>query len=87
MGMFQEFMDFMKKQNVISVALGLVTGFAAKDLVNALIKDMITPIYGHYLDFLDPTMAILIGKSNFMVGAFAIINQFSSDPIRSIYNR
>jgi len=87
MGMWQEFMEFMKKQNVISVALGLVTGFATKDLVNALIKDLITPIYGHYLDFLDPTMAIPIGKSNFMVGAFAIINQFSSDPICSLYNR
>jgi len=70
MGIFKEFMDFMKKQNVISVALGLVTGFAAKTLIDALVADLITPIYGPYIGFLDPNMAIELGSSKFMVGHF-----------------
>jgi large conductance mechanosensitive channel len=70
MGMLKEFMDFVKKQNVIAVALGLVIGFAAKDLVNALIADIITPIYGPYLDFLNPELAITIGLSQFKIGHF-----------------
>ena len=68
--MWQEFMEFMKKQNVISVALGLVAGFAAKSLVDSLVADLITPIYGPYLSFLNPDMAIDIGLSKFMVGHF-----------------
>jgi len=70
MGIFQEFMDFMKKQNVIAVALGLVTGFAAKTLIDALVADLITPIYQPYVGFLDPTTAIEIGASKFMIGHF-----------------
>jgi large conductance mechanosensitive channel len=70
MGIFKDFMEFMKKQNVISVALGLVAGFAAKTLIDALVADLITPIYGPYLTFLNPEMAIEIGLSKFMVGHF-----------------
>ena len=70
MGVFQEFMDFIKKQNVISLALGLVTGFAAKTLIDALVADMITPIYSPYLTFLNPEAAITVGLSKFMVGHF-----------------
>jgi large conductance mechanosensitive channel len=70
MGIIQEFMDFMKKQNVIAVALGLVTGFAAKTLIDALVADMITPIYSPYLAWLDPTASITIGLSKFMIGHF-----------------
>ena len=70
MGLIKEFIDFVKKQNVIAVALGLVIGFAAKDLVNALIADIITPIYGPYLNFLNPELAVTIGLSNFKIGHF-----------------
>lgn len=70
MGIFKEFMEFMKKQNIISVALGLVAGFAAKTLIDALVADLITPVYGPYLAFLNPEMAIEIGLSKFMVGHF-----------------
>jgi large conductance mechanosensitive channel len=70
MGIFKEFMDFVKKQNVIAVALGLVIGFAAKTLIDALVADLITPIYGPYLDFLNPDLAITIGLSSFKVGHF-----------------
>ena len=70
MGMWQEFMDFIKKQNVLSVALGLVTGFAAKTLIDALVADLITPIYKPYIAFLDPKASVTIGLSQFMVGDF-----------------
>jgi len=70
MSLWKEFMDFLKKQNVIGIALGLVTGFAAKDLVNSLIENIITPVYGPYLDFLNPELAITIGLSSFKIGSF-----------------
>jgi len=70
MKIWKEFMDFVKKQNVLSVALGLVTGFAAKTLIDALVADLITPIYGPYLDFLNPDLAVTIGVSSFRIGHF-----------------
>jgi len=70
MGMLKEFMDFVKKQNVVAVALGLVIGFAAKTLIDALVADLITPIYSPYLDFLNPEAVITIGLSSFKVGHF-----------------
>lgn len=70
MSIWKEFMDFVKKQNVVAVALGLVAGFAAKDLIDSLIANVITPIYGPYLDFLNPDLAITIGLSQFKIGSF-----------------
>jgi large conductance mechanosensitive channel len=70
MGMMKEFMDFIKKQNVVAVALGLVTGLAAKTLIDALVADLITPLYKPYIGFLDPTASVTIGLSQFMVGHF-----------------
>ena len=70
MGMMKEFMDFIKKQNVVALALGLVTGLAAKTLIDALVADLITPIYKPYIGFLDPAMSVTLGPSEFMVGHF-----------------
>jgi len=70
MGTWQELMDFIKKQNVVAIALGLVTGFAAKTLIDALVADIITPIYKPYLGFLDPTAVVKIGLSEFKIGDF-----------------
>ncbi len=70
MGMMKDFMDFIKKQNVVAVALGLVTGLAAKTLIDALVADLITPIYKPYIGFLDPKMSVTVGLSQFMVGDF-----------------
>jgi large conductance mechanosensitive channel len=70
MSMWNEFMEFMKKQNVVALALGLVTGLAAKTLIDALVADLITPIYKPYIGFLDPKMSVNIGLSQFMVGDF-----------------
>lgn len=70
MGFFQEFMDFMKEQKVLTVALAFILGFATKTLVDALVADLITPIYSPYIDFLNPELAIEVGKSKFMIGHF-----------------
>jgi large conductance mechanosensitive channel len=70
MGFLKEFMDFMKEQKIISIALAFIVGIATAALVQALVKDIITPLYAPYLDFLNPETSITIGKSNFMVGDF-----------------
>ena len=70
MGFFKEFMDFMKEQKIISVALAFIVGLATAALVQALVQDIITPIYGPYLNFLNPETTIDIGKSKFAVGHF-----------------
>jgi large conductance mechanosensitive channel len=70
MGFLKEFMDFMKEQKIISVALAFIVGLATAALVQALVKDLITPLYGPYLNFLNPDTAVTLGKSNFMVGDF-----------------
>ena len=70
MGFFKEFMDFMKEQKIISVALAFIVGIATASLVQALVKDIITPIYSPYLDFLNPETSITIGRSEFLIGDF-----------------
>jgi len=70
MGFFKEFMDFMKEQKIISVALAFIVGIATAALVQALVKDIITPIYSPYLDFLNPETSITIGRSEFLIGDF-----------------
>jgi large conductance mechanosensitive channel len=69
MGMIKEFMNFVKKQNVISVALGLVIGFAAKTLIDALVTDLVSPLYTPYLGF-GTDAVITIGLSTFNIGHF-----------------
>ena len=69
MGMIKDFMDFMKKQNVVAVALGLVIGFAAKTLIDALVADLIAPLYTPYLGF-GADAVITVGMSTFNIGHF-----------------
>ena len=70
MGFMQEFMDFMKEQKIISVALAFIVGIATAALVQALVQDIITPLYSPYLSFLDPKQEITVGLSKFKIGDF-----------------
>ena len=70
MGFLKEFMDFMKEQKIISVALAFIVGIATATLVQALVKDIITPLYSPYLNFLNPETSVEIGKSKFLIGDF-----------------
>jgi large conductance mechanosensitive channel len=42
--MIQEFMDFMLKNNVIGVAIGLLIATKVGEVVKSLIEDLITPL-------------------------------------------
>lgn len=70
MGFFSEFNAFMKEQKIISLALAFIVGVATAALVQALVKDIITPLYSPYLNFLNPATTIDIGSSKFLVGDF-----------------
>lgn len=70
MGFFNEFTEFMKEQKIISLALAFIVGVATAALIQALVKDIITPLYSPYLDFLNPATTVDIGKSKFLVGDF-----------------
>ena len=43
---FKGFVEFIREQGVIGLAIGLVLGIAIKDVVNALVEDFINPIIG-----------------------------------------
>lgn len=70
MGFFKEFMDFLNEQKVISLALAFIIGVATAALVQALVKDIITPLYAPYLNFLNPDTSVQIGASKFLIGDF-----------------
>lgn len=46
---FKEFKTFIQEFNVISVAVGIVTGIAVKDISQAFVDDLIMPIVGALL--------------------------------------
>ena len=43
---FREFKDFIAKGNVIDMAVAVVVGGAFKEIVNALVNDIIMPVFG-----------------------------------------
>jgi large conductance mechanosensitive channel len=70
MNIVKNFLEFIKKQNIISVALGLAAGLAATALINAMVNDLVTPIYSPYMALLNPNVTVTIGLSTFGVGHF-----------------
>jgi len=69
MGLFKEFIDFMSEQKIIAVALAFIVGTATAALVQALVTDIIGPMYQPYL-FTEEGAKITIGKSVFLIGDF-----------------
>ena len=53
-GFWTEFKEFISKGNVVDMAIGVVIGGAFKDIVNALVANIITPC-----------ISLLTGKSSF----------------------
>jgi len=43
-GLWEEFIDFINKYGVVGLAIGFIIGSASKDLVNALVADILMPI-------------------------------------------
>lgn len=77
--MLQGFKQFILKGNVVDLAVGVVVGVAFGNVVNALVKDIITPLIGAFggqPDF--SSIYFTINHSKFMIGDFlnAIISFF-----------
>jgi len=67
----KEFVDFMKKYNVMELAIGVVIGGAVKDLVASIANDLIMPIVGIVTpDGSWRSIVIKIAGSEFRIGNF-----------------
>ena len=56
----KEFMDFIRTQGVVGLAVGFTLGGAVTKLVSALVVDIINPIVGIFLGKLGDLSAIVI---------------------------
>jgi large conductance mechanosensitive channel len=76
-GFEEEFVEFLKKNQVIGLAVAFIIGTAATALVTALVKDIVMPVVGVILPGGNWQTALLpVGPINFMAGDFvgAMIN-------------
>ena len=48
-GIWEEFVDFIKKYGVVGLAIGFIIGSASKDLVNALVADILMPVITFFI--------------------------------------
>lgn len=65
---FTEFAEFIKKQNVMGLAVGVTVGGATTKLVSSLVENIINPIIGIFVKGGAPFSAFMIGPVK--VGAF-----------------
>lgn len=73
----KEFKEFISRGNVIDLAVALIMGAAFTNIVQALVKDVITPLLGIFLGGVDFSgLAITIGHASIKYGSFiqAVIN-------------
>jgi large conductance mechanosensitive channel len=76
-GFEEEFVEFLKKYQIIGLAVAFIIGTAATALVTALVKDIVMPVVGVILPGGNWQTALLqVGPINFMAGDFvgAMIN-------------
>lgn len=69
--MLKEFRDFILRGNVVELAVAVVIGAAFKAIVDALVKDLITPLLaaiGGTPDF--SAIKFTINSSQFLIGDF-----------------
>ena len=69
--MLTEFKDWLRQANLIEVAIGLVLALALADLVNSLVKNLITPVIAAIAGKPDfSNLFFTVNKSEFRYGAF-----------------
>lgn len=67
-----EFMEFLKKYQVIGLAVAFIMGAASTKLISALVNDIIMPIIGLIIPGGDWKNAFFeIGAAKLMIGDFA----------------
>jgi large conductance mechanosensitive channel len=69
--MLQGFRNFIMKGNVVDMAVGVVIGVAFGNVVNALVKDIVTPLIGAFGGTPDFSgISFTINNSKFLIGDF-----------------
>jgi large conductance mechanosensitive channel len=48
-GLWMEFIDFINKYGVVGLAIGFIIGSASRDLVNALVADILMPVITFFI--------------------------------------
>lgn len=48
-GIWEEFIDFINKYGVMGLAIGFIIGSASKDLVSALVADILMPVITFFI--------------------------------------
>lgn len=70
-GFIDEFMEFLKKYQVIGLAVAVIIGAAAGRLVTAMVNDIIMPIVAVIVPGGDwKTSVLAVGPVKFLVGDF-----------------
>ena len=70
-GLFEEFKTFIKRGNVIDLAVGVVIGGAFSTIVSSLVNDIIMPLIGIIIGGYDFTsLSIKVGDSVIKYGSF-----------------
>jgi large conductance mechanosensitive channel len=71
MGFAKEFSDFLKKYQVLGLAVAFIIGLAATKLVTALVNDVVMPVVGALIPGGEWRLATLqLGPVKFLVGDF-----------------
>ncbi|MFH1780172.1 MAG: MscL family protein [Candidatus Micrarchaeota archaeon] len=71
MGFVSEFSDFLKKYQVLGLAVAFIIGAASTKLVTALVNDLVMPIVGLLAANGDWRASVLqVGPINFLIGDF-----------------
>lgn len=72
MGFFGEFKKFITKGNVLDLAVGVIIGGAFTNIVNSLIKNIISPILGFFMVGGFDGLTIKLWKATLNIGTFAM---------------
>ena len=67
------FLDFIREQGIVGLAIGLILGLAVKDVVSGLVDGLIDPLVGLVLPNADnlAKASFSVGDAEFVWGKFA----------------
>ncbi|TXH00543.1 MAG: MscL family protein [Candidatus Moraniibacteriota bacterium] len=68
----QGFLEFVRTQGVVGLAVGFILGGAVSKVVSSVVTDLINPILGMLLGSVEglKTMTLAVGSAEIMVGNF-----------------